>query len=152
MTEEKEFTDTAIITLRRYSTEGSDRNNDGEDSYFLLSEDEKNMVDLVCNNLKNVIVLLNTGAMIDTSWFSDNDKISSALMIWQGGMEGGLAAADILTGDETPSGKLVDTCARRFEDYPSSESFHESEDYVKYTDDIFVGYRYFETVPGKKEC
>ena len=148
----KEFTDTAIITINRYSREEEDRRNDGTDTYFVLSAQEKKMVDVVCNNFEKVIVILNTGAMIDTSWFSDNGKISSALMAWQGGMEGGLAVADILVGDVNPSGKLVDTCVSGFEDYPSSEGFHESEDYVKYTEDIFVGYRYFETVPGKKSC
>ena len=150
--EAKGFTDTAIITICRFSAEGSDRRNDGKDAYFVLSENEKKMVDVVSNNFKKVIVLLNTGAMIDTSWFVDNDKIQGALMIWQGGMEGGLATADILVGEVCPSGKLVDTCAEKFEDYPSSEGFHESEDYVKYTEDIFVGYRYFETIPGKKDC
>ena len=109
------------------------------------------MVKTVCENFDKVIVLLNTGAMIDTSWFADNEKIDAALMIWQGGMEGGLAVADILVGDVTPSGKLVDTCAKSFDDYPSSTGFHESDDYVKYTEDIFVGYRYFETIPGMKE-
>lgn len=149
--EAKVFTDTAIITINRYSSEGTDRKADGTDTYFTLSDEEKKMVDIVCDNFAKVIVLLNTGAMIDTSWFSENPKIQAALMIWQGGMEGGLAAADILVGDETPSGKLVDTCAKDFEDYPSSANFHESEDYAEYTEDIFVGYRYFETVPGKKE-
>ena len=147
----KAFTDTAIITLNRFSTEAYDRYNDGSDFYFELSDSEKAMVEMVTDNFKNVIVLLNTGAMIDTSWFFANDKISAALMIWQGGMEGGLATAEILTGMANPSGKLVDTCAVSFDDYPSSETFHESEDYVKYTDDIFVGYRYFETIPGAKE-
>ncbi len=146
------FTDTAIITINRNSGEGWDRKNDGVDTYFELSVHEKEMINAVCDNFKKVIVLLNTGAMIDTSWFADNDKIQAAVMIWQGGMEGGLAAADILVGDANPSGKLVDTCAKEFGDYPSSEGFHESEDYVKYTEDIFVGYRYFETVPGKKDC
>ena len=147
----KEFTDTAIITICRYSTEGKDRYGDGTDPYFELSAEEKAMVKTVCSNFGKVIVLLNTGAMIDTSWFAYNDKIDAALIIWQGGMEGGLAAADVLVGDVNPSGKLVDTCARDFMDYPSSEGFHESEDYVKYTEDIFVGYRYFETIPGMKE-
>ena len=147
----KAFTDTAIITICRYSAEYFDRVADGSDPYFELSPEEKEMVDTVCANFKNIIVLLNTGAMIDTSWFANNDKIDSALIIWQGGMEGGLAAADILVGDATPSGKLVDTCAADFMDYPSSEGFHESVDYVKYTEDIFVGYRYFETIPGMKE-
>ncbi len=146
-----EFTDTAIITINRYSEEGHDRRGDGTDPYFELSAEEKAMVNTVCSNFSKIIVLLNTGAMIDTSWFSQNDKIQAALMIWQGGMEGGLAAADIFVGDVNPSGKLVDTCAASLADYPSSEGFHESNDYVKYTEDIFVGYRYFETIPGMKE-
>lgn len=144
----KTFTDTAIITICRYSKESEDRRNDGTDTYFYLTEAEQHMVHTVTENFANVIVLLNVGAMIDASWFAYNKNIKSAMMLWQGGMEGGLAAADILTGKVNPSGKLVDTCAKTFEDYPSSEGFHESEDYVKYTDDIFVGYRYFETVSG----
>lgn len=147
----KDFTDTAIITICRYSTETEDRRNDKTDHYFYLSPAEQDMVDAVSAHFKNIVVLLNVGAMIDTSWFAKNPKIASAIMLWQGGMEGGLAAADLLTGEVTPSGKLVDTCASSFEDYPSSEGFHESDDYVKYTEDIYVGYRYFETVPGKKE-
>lgn len=144
----REYCDTAIITICRYSREEEDRRNDGTDDYFYLSKEEKEMVTKVSDNFENIIVLLNAGAMIDTSWFAQNDKIKSVLFIWQGGMEGGLAAADVLVGDENPSGKLVDTCAVAFEDYPSSAGFHESEDYVKYEEDIFVGYRYFETVPG----
>ncbi len=150
--EAKHFTDTAIITINRYSSEGEDRKNDGNDTYFVLSDSEKLMIKTVCDAFENVVVLLNTGAMIDTSWFADNDKIQAALMIWQGGMEGALAAADVLVGDVCPSGKLVDTCARNFEDYPSSANFHESEDYVEYTEDIFVGYRYFATIPDKKSA
>ena len=145
------FTDTAIITINRYSTENEDRKNDGVDKYFVLSDEEILMVEQVCSQFEHIIVLLNVGSMIDTSWFGDNEKIEAALMLWQGGMEGGLAAADLLVGDVNPSGKLVDTCVRDFDDYPSSAGFHESEDYVKYTEDIFVGYRYFETVAGKKE-
>lgn len=147
----RDFTDTAIITVWRYSREGKDRYADGSDCYFELSCEERLMVETVCEGFEKVIVLLNTGAMIDTSWFANNDKIAAALMIWQGGMEGGLAAADVLVGEVCPSGKLVDTCAANFGDYPSSRGFHESDDYVKYTEDIFVGYRYFETVPGMKE-
>ena len=150
--EAKNFTDTAIITINRYSAENSDRKNDGTDTYFVLSDKEKQMVESVCDGFENVIVLINTGAMIDTSWFAENDRIKAALMIWQGGMEGGLAVADILVGDVNPSGKLVDTFAGKFEDYPSSEGFYESDDYVKYTEDVFVGYRYFETIPCKKDC
>lgn len=147
----KAFTDTAIITICRYSTENEDRRNDGTDHYYYLTESEKAMVEAVTAHFVNVAVLLNVGAMIDTAWFAQNPRIASAIMLWQGGMEGGLAASDLLTGEVNPSGKLVDSCAVSFEDYPSSEGFHESENYVKYTEDIFVGYRYFETVPGKKD-
>ncbi len=146
------FTDTAIITICRFSGEGYDKRNDSENKYFELEDGEKEMVADVLASFENVIVLLNVGAMIDTSWFANNEKIKAALLLWQGGLEGGLAAADLLVGDASPSGKLVDTCAAKFEDYPSSEGFHESEDYVKYTEDIFVGYRYFETIPGKKDA
>ncbi len=145
------FTDTAIITLCRFSSEGSDRRGDGTDPYFELSSQEKNMVDRVSEAFERVVVVLNTGAMIDTSCFAENDRIQALLMLWQAGMEGGLACADILTGEATPSGKLVDTCAKTLSDYPSTQGFHESESVVKYTEDVFVGYRYFETVPHMKE-
>lgn len=146
------FTDTAIVTINRYSKEGFDRKNDECDTYYSLSDNEKKLINDVCDNFTHVIVLLNVGAMIDTSWLAGNDRIEAAIILWQGGMEGGLAAADILVGDVNPSGKLVDTCAKALCDYPSSEGFHESEDYVKYTEDIFVGYRYFETIPTKSDC
>lgn len=89
--------------------------------------------------------------MVDTSWFAYDDQIQSALLALQGGMEGGLAAAELLVGDGNPSGKTVDTFAKSLNDYPSTYNFHESRDYVDYTDDIYVGYRYFETIPGAAE-
>ena len=100
---------------------------------------------------KNVIVILNVGGMVDTSWFAYDDQIQSALLALQGGIEGGLAAAELLVGDGNPSGKTVDTFAKSLDDYPSTYNFHESRDYVDYTDDIYVGYRYFETIPGAAE-
>ncbi len=142
----KAYTDTAIITISRNSGEGYDRNGEPHNGDFYLSLQEEKMVNSVLENFKNIIVLINSGAQIDTSWIADNDKVSAAVYIWQGGMEGGLSAADILVGDANPSGKLVDTFARTFDDYPSSKTFNESDDYVKYTEDIYVGYRYFETI------
>ncbi len=144
----KAYTDTAIITISRNSGEGYDRRGEPHDGDFYLSIEEEKMVKTVVDNFKNVTVLINSGAQIDCSWFADNDKISAALYIWQGGMEGGLSAADLLVGDANPSGKLVDTFARAFADYPSSATFNESRDYVKYLEDIYVGYRYFETIEG----
>ncbi|MDD6762667.1 MAG: glycoside hydrolase family 3 C-terminal domain-containing protein, partial [Clostridiales bacterium] len=147
----KAYTDTAIITICRFSGEGWDRKGEMHDGDFYLSEQEEKMVNTVIGNFKNVIVIINAGAQTDSEWYHSDDRIASVLYAWQGGMEGGLATADVLCGDVNPSGKLVDTFAKRFSDYPSSESFSESDDYVKYYEDIYVGYRYFETVPGAKE-
>ena len=169
----KQFTDTAIISICRYSGEAWDRksiidpNNTAlcederrmtelsaslfQDGDFCLSEKEREMVETVKENFQKVIVVLNIGGMFDTSWFVEDDQIQAALLAFQGGMEGGLAAAELLLGDGNPSGKLCDTFAKTLEDYPSTYNFHESRDYVDYTDDIYVGYRYFETIPGAAE-
>lgn len=168
----KAFTDTAIVTISRFSGEAWDRiiavpeekkiesagfneqklADSGQKLFdkgdFYLTSAEEKMIDTVLANFAKVIVVLNVGGMVDTSWFKDNGKVQAVLMAWQGGMEGGLAAADILCGDVNPSGKLTDTFADRLEDYPSSYNFHESDDYVEYTEDIYVGYRYFDTIPG----
>lgn len=166
------YTDTAIISISRFSGEGWDRKSsfdgnkvqkeDGdltgeaakifEKGDFYLTNAEQKMVDAVSAAFPKVVVVLNVGGIVDTSWFRDNDKIQSVLLAFQGGMEGGLAAATLLTGINTPSGKLADTYAARLEDYPSSKTFHESNDYVDYLEDIYVGYRYFETIPGKADC
>ena len=122
-----------------------------KDGDFCLSVKEKEMIDTVKASFKNVIVILNVGGMVDTSWFAYDDQIQSALLALQGGMEGGLAAAELLVGDGNPSGKTVDTFAKSLDDYPSTYNFHESRNYVDYTEDIYVGYRYFETIPGAAE-
>ncbi len=147
----KAFTDTAIITICRFSTEGGDRKGEAYDGDFYLSREEEKMVNTVLDNFKNIIVVINAGAQTDSEWYYSNDKISSVVYAWQGGMNGGLATADVLCGDVNPSGKLVDTFAKRFSDYPSSDTFNESDNYVKYYEDIYVGYRYFETIPNAKE-
>lgn len=167
------FTDTAVITICRFSGEGWDRKSIVdtknlnlweqeaafakksaelfENGDFYLTNAETAMVNLVKENFPKVIVVMNVGGMVDTGWFVKDDAIGAVLMAWQGGMEGGLAAAELICGIGNPSGKLSDTFANRLEDYPSSYNFHESEDYVDYTDDIYVGYRYFETIPGAAE-
>ena len=167
------FTDTAIITICRFSGENWDRTvenekqkeslksrfQESEESLltraaqvfdqgdFYLSREERKMVEAVTANFPKVIVVLNVGGVVDSEWFKEDAHIQSVLMAWQGGMEGGLAAADILCGDVTPSGRLVDTFAKRLADYPSSPNFHDSIYYAEYTEDIYVGYRYFETIP-----
>ena len=168
--EAKAYADTAVISICRFSGEGWDRKsivdtdnkNMGEGELdmavrsskifangdFCLSAEEAAMVETVKKNFPRVVVVMNVGGMVDTSWFVREDAIGAVLMAWQGGMEGGLAAAELLAGKGNPSGKLSDTFAQTLEDYPSTGDFHESRDYVNYTEDIYVGYRYFETVPG----
>ena len=152
VTKAKSFADVAIISICRFSWEGGDRKGIKGDGDFYLTEAEENMVNTVTDNFDRVVVVLNVGGMVDTSWFKNNDKIEAVLLAWQAGMEGGLAEADILCGDANPSGKLTDTFASCFDDYPSSYNFNESEAYAEYTDDIYVGYRYFETIPGANKC
>lgn len=147
--EAKENSDIAIVTISRYSCEGSDRFSTKGD--FYLSDSESRMIETVCKNFDNVIAVMNVGGMIDSEWFKDNDKIKGSLLIWNPGMEGGLATAEIILGEVNPSGKLTDTFAKTFADYPSAESFNDSEAFVKYYEDIYVGYRYFETIPGASE-
>ena len=147
----REYTDTALITICRFSSEGWDRTGTAFDGDFYLSHEEDAMVRAVLNSFDKVGVILNVGAVLDVCWFHSEPKIKSALMAWQAGMEGGLATADVLCGDVCPSGHLADTFAVNFDAYPSSASFAESESYVEYNDDIYVGYRYFETIPGAAE-
>ena len=148
------FADTAVVVISRFSKEGVDRTGAPNDGDFYLSLQEEAMVEQVKAAFDKIVVVLNTGGMMDTLWFKDEPKITSALLAWQAGMVGGLAMADILCGDECPSGRLTDTFAVDFDAYPSSENFNESDLYVEYQEDIYVGYRYFETIPGaaQKVC
>ena len=141
-----ENADTAIITLSRFSAEGVDRRPIKGDYY--LSDLETALIDRCTELFKNVIIVINSGAVIDCEYFAENDKINAVLFAWQGGMEGGSALADIICGDEAPSGKLADTIAKSYDCYPTKEDFWECFDHVDYSDDIYVGYRYFETIPG----
>lgn len=144
----RDFADIAIVTICRYSAENYDRTGELYDGDFYLSHEEDAMVKAVLSKFDKVIVVLNTGGMMDTGWIKNDSRIKACLIGWQAGMEGGLAQADILVGDAYPSGRLTDTFAENFDAYPSSENFNESDDYVEYSEDIYVGYRYFETIPG----
>ena len=81
-------------------------------------------------------------------WVKEYDP-AAVLYVWQGGQEGGAGAADVLTGTVTPCGKLSDTIALDISDYPSTEGFGDPTQVI-YKEDIYVGYRYFETFA--KDC
>lgn len=148
----KAFSDTALIVIGRTGTEGSDMPAD----LLVLSENEKAMVEKVCASFGNVIVIFNTGNIMEMGWIDEYESIKAAMEVWIPGEFGFEAVADVLTGKTNPSGRLSDTVAYKTADHPSSEnfgsySFDDSKDhYVEYQEGIYVGYRYFETMARDK--
>ena len=154
--------DAAIITIGRQAGEGIDRDIDTE---FNLVPEERALIVDVCNAFheagKPVIVIINSGSVIETaSWSGYPDAI---LCAWQPGMEGGNSIADLLTGKVNPSGKLTMTWPIAATDHPSTKNFPgyldqyskdiirnyagkvPGNDYTNHDEDIYVGYRYFDT-------
>lgn len=152
--------DAAIITIGRQAGEGVDRDIATE---FNLTPEEHSLIMDVCNIFhaagKPVIVVINSGSVIETaSWSAYPDAIICA---WQPGMEGGNSVADILTGKVNPSGKLTMTWPVAATDHPSTQNFPgmmdlytydvmrqkgiPNYDYTNHEEDIYVGYRYFDT-------
>ncbi|MGX7078291.1 glycoside hydrolase family 3 C-terminal domain-containing protein [Globicatella sanguinis] len=136
-----EDSEIALIVIGRAA--GEDRENVLEEGSYYLTQKEKKMIDQVTHYFEKVVLVINSGNVIDLSW-TENYGFSAILFAWQGGMESGNAIADVLMGDVNPSAKLPDTIARHYEDYPSAKQFGH-EEYVEYVEDIYVGYRYFET-------
>ncbi len=137
----------AVIVIGRAA--GEDRENTLNPGSYYLTETEENNIRLVCSEFKQVIVIMNCGNLVDMSWTEKYDSIKGIVYAWQGGQESGNSVADILTGKVNPCGKLSDTIARNYEDYPSSANFG-NRLFNNYAEDIFVGYRYFETFAKEK--
>ena len=140
--------DTAIVVIGRAA--GEDRENTLTKGSYYLTDEETAILDAATSAFKHTVVVMDIGSIMDMAWAEVyGDKLSAILIAWQGGMESGNAVADVLTGKVNPCGKLADTIARNYEDYPSSSSFGGKE-FNNYTEDIFVGYRYFETFAKDK--
>ena len=139
----------AIFIIGR--TAGEDQDNVLKEGSYLLTATEKKNLETITKYFSKVIVLMNTPNVIDVSWIENEfkDKIQGLMFVWQGGMEAGHAIADLLSAKAVPSGKLVDTIAYKIEDYPSTANFGGEEKNV-YQEDIYVGYRYFETFAKEK--
>lgn len=132
----------AIFVIGRAA--GEDRENKlSKGSYYLTDTEEKNLK-LVCERFKEVVVIMDCGNLVDMSWTEKYDSITAILYAWQCGQESGNSVADILTGKVNPCGKLSDTIARYYDDYPSAANFGKIK-YNNYVEDIYVGYRYFES-------
>ena len=148
MAHEIKEADAAIITIGRQAGEGVDRKIDGE---FNLSQIEQDMIFRVSSQFraagKPVIVIINSGSVMETcSW---RDRADAILCAWQPGEEGGNSVADVLTGKVNPSGKLTMTWPIAATDHPQTMqgwgSGVPNEDFTNHEEDIYVGYRFFDT-------
>ena len=139
--------ETALVVIGRAA--GEDRENTLTKGSYYLTDEERAMLDTVTEAFSKVVVLLNIGNIVDMAWTEEYaDRLSALMIVWQSGMESGNAVADVLTGAVTPCGRLSDTIARRYEDYPSSAYFG-GKDFNNYAEGIYVGYRYFDKHPDK---
>ncbi|MDE6666414.1 MAG: glycoside hydrolase family 3 C-terminal domain-containing protein [Ruminococcus sp.] len=141
-----EKSETAIIIIGR--TAGEEHDSRLEGGSYLLTDKENDMIEKVRKAFSKVIVLLNVGGIIDMS-FMDKYNPDSVLYVWQGGMTGGTGTADVLTGKVSPCGKLPDTIPYEISDCSSDSNFGGKERNF-YCEDIYVGYRWFETFAKDK--
>ncbi len=137
---------TALVIIGR--TAGEEQDVRREAGSYLLTDTEKSMITKVRAAFEKVVVLLNVGGLIDIE-FIESCNVDSLLYIWQGGMTGGSGTAAVLSGIVSPSGKLPDTIAYSLDDYPSTQYFGDTDKSV-YGEDIYVGYRYFNTFAPEK--
>lgn len=137
----------AVAMFGRNTGEGADR----PVSDFELKEEERELLRLIEeSDFESAVIILNIGSPIDVASIKKCPKVGAILLAWQAGMCGAEAICDILTGKVNPSGRLTDTLAEKYEDYPSAEEF-DSDLYIEYySEDVFVGYRYFETFAKEK--
>lgn len=136
----------AFFILSRVAGEGADRFA-AQGDYFLTQYEEKLLED-ICTYYENVVVVINTGGLVDLSFMDKYSNIKALIQTVQAGMEGGNAFADLISGKVTPSGKMTDSWAYEYSDYPNSETYSHNNGNVqteKYEEGIYVGYRYFDT-------
>lgn len=150
-----DFSQTAIIVIGRVGTEMKDLSIEK----LNLTADEKAMIDKVCNEFSDVIVVFNISNIMDMSWLEDYDNIKAAMIMWLPGEVATNSVGEVLTGKVNPSGKLADTVSYDIEDHPASRNFGNymykgilgiPKYFVNYSEGIYVGYRYFETFAPEK--
>lgn len=140
----------AFVIIGR--TAGEDKDNTNEAGSYCLTDDEKAMIAAVVKHFKKVAIIFNVSNIVDMGWLSEDwcaSNIKALIYTWHGGQEGGNASADILTGAVSPSGHLTDTIACAPDAYPAFHNYG-SETQNVYEEDIYVGYRYFETFCPEK--
>ena len=136
----------AVFVLSRIAGENADRH-DTEGDYFITKE-EKSLLAQISASYDSVVLVINTGGLIDLAFTEEFTNIKSIVQFMQAGQEGGSAFADIMSGAVNPSGKMTDSWAYTYLDYPNARTFSHKNgntDTEKYEEGIFVGYRYFDT-------
>jgi len=136
----------ALYVVGRTSGEGSDRKLAAGD--YELSEIEIANITFLSEHFDNIVVIINAGGVIDTKPLRSLKGIGAILLMSQAGAAGGLALADVLTGQVTPSGHLTTTWAENYSDYPNAATFSYQNGDVNdeaYTEGMYVGYRYFDS-------
>ncbi len=142
----KDGAEIAMYVLARIAGENADRRDEAGDYY--ITEEERAQIAALCEAYEKVILVVNTGGLIDLAFTDEFPNITAVLQFVQAGQEGGNALADVISGKVTPSGKLVDSWALDYMDYPNAAYFsHKSGDVYReeYREGIYVGYRYFDT-------
>lgn len=185
MSNAKEFSDTAMVVITRVGGEGadlptdvsqvtytnnSDEYNDFEpgEHYLQLSRTERNMLDLVCANFDNVVVVYNGANAMELGFVNEYEQIKGALWCPGTGQSGFNALGKILSGEVNPSAKTSDTFAADLTVTPTANNFGRfaydnteefgmqqvgftgeevtiTPNFVNYVEGIYVGYRFWET-------
>jgi len=146
----KQFGGTALFCLSRFSGESNLNDRDGHEGGFLLTADEQALFDRLCADFERVVVVLNCCGPVAAGQFRDNPKVAAVLYPMYSGGTAGEVLCELLLGKRYPSGHLQDSFAETIEDYPCTANFEQYADHVDYEEDIFVGYRYFETFSPEK--
>ena len=118
-----------------FETEGCDRET------LALPDNQNELIATVAAANPNTVVVLHGGAPMELPWL---DSVKAVLCVYLGGCEVGAATVKLLYGEEVPSGKLAETWPLRLEDTPSYLNFPGEEGVVKYAEDVFIGYRYYD--------
>lgn len=179
----KAFSDTAMIVITRVGGEGADlptdvstvtydaghSYNDFEpgEHYLQLSKTEEDMVDLVCKNFDNVIVVYNGANAMELGWVKDYSQIKSVIWCAGTGQSGFNALGSVLCGDVNPSGRTIDTFVYDLTATPTWNNFgnmlydnmneFEADSFgtkvtpafVNYVENIYVGYKFYETAAAE---
>lgn len=139
-------TESCIYVLSRQAGEGGDRRAEKGDMF--LTDEEAQAIRFCAEHYRHFLLVINCGSAMDMAFAEEIPGINAIVYLCQLGTEGGHAFADLISGSVTPSGKLSDTWAKRYEDIPFAGEYSYLNGDLKeefYKEGIYVGYRYFDS-------